>query len=368
MTSKDILCQLIAMPSTSGHEAKIQKWVITFLKGAGLHPHLVKDNVVCCIPGVGHAKALIFNGHVDTVEAGDRSAWQTGPFDAVEKDGKVFGLGASDMKSGVAVMLMLAEYYSQHKPAVDVWLHFVVQEETTAQGTHDVMEWFQVYCLPGYKEVAGVLLEPTSLACLEIAHKGNIFLELTVKGDSGHGSTPEVVQENAVEKMIAAKTKLEELVGGWGKIYGDPLLGVPTVALTSIQAGSKSSPNKIAGTCSATFDLRTTPGVHDHALDVIGECLGDEIRLTTVYEPQPCGYTSENERIVQIAKRVTNLPAMTTPGSTDMLFFTALGIPATILGPGEKSVEHKANEYVELGKTEKAFDQLVQIVAAYQHD
>jgi len=79
----------------------------------------------------------------------------------------------------------------------------------------------------------------------------------------------------------------------------------------------------------------------------------------------PCGYTAENEHIVQLVKQITGLPITSTPGSTDMLFFTALGIPAIIVGPGEKSVEHKANEFVELDKIEKTITYMNAIIERF---
>ena len=365
MTSEAVLTQLIAIQSVSGHEAAIQQWIHTYLQHFGLHPEIVQGNVVCHIPGQDSSKSLIFNGHVDTVSAGDAAAWQTPPLQATTANGKLYGLGASDMKAGLAVMLILAEKYSKDHPPVDLWFHFVVQEETNAQGTHDVMAWFAKKHLKHYKQTAGILLESTGLKNIEIAHKGNIFLKLTTKGDSGHGSVPELVRTHAVGEMIAAIEHLEYLIGSWSPAYDDPMLGKPTVALTSIQAGSQNSPNKVADTCVATFDLRTTPKLHDKAFGIIQKYFGDEVLVETVYDPLPCGYTSGSEHIVQIAQQATGLPTATTPGSTDMLFFTALNIPAIILGPGEKSMEHKANEFVELATMKKAVKVMTEIIEAF---
>ncbi len=365
MNTLRVLRALVECGSASGQEAKIEQWVQQYLQGAGLQPEMVLANVVCHIPGQDRSKALIFNGHVDTVSAGDLARWHTPPLQAIVQDGKLYGLGASDMKSGVAVMLVIAEYYSQRKPSVDLWFHFVVQEETDGRGTHDVMAWFKKKHLKKYKQIAGILLEPTSLERIEIAHKGNVFLRLTTRGDGGHGSTPESIKRHAVTEMIAASKQLERLVHAWGTAYGDPLLGKPTVVLSSIQAGDANNPNKIADTCVATFDLRTTPKLHNKALQLIQKYFSGSVLVETVYDPLPGGYTAESENIVRLANKITGLPTTSTPGSTDMLFFTALGIPAIIFGPGDKTSEHKANEFAELGKIEQAIEYTKDIIAAF---
>ena len=357
--------ELITIPSASANEAQILQWITRFLAKCGLEPQKINNGVVCKLVGSNSTKALVFNGHVDTVGPGDLAAWHTPPLQAIVQNGKLYGLGASDMKSGVAVMLALAAQYSQYQPPIDLWFHFVGQEETSGQGTNDVMAWFEKNHLQSYTQIAGILLEPTSLACIEIAHKGNIFLKLATKGESGHGSTPEVIKQFSFVEMQAAIEELYALVGSWVEQYSDTILGKPTVVLTSIMAGDVATPNKVPDRCTATFDLRTTPALHDKALDLIKNQLSDHAEVQTVYEPLPCGYTAENEHIVQLVKQITGLPITSTPGSTDMLFFTALGIPAIIVGPGEKSVEHKANEFVELDKIEKTITYMNAIIERF---
>src|SRR5689334_17674936 len=108
MNAQQILQKLISTSSISGHEAEIQTWIYTYLQGLGYTPEHVQENVICKINGADNTKAIIVNGHVDTVDAGDLQAWEVPPLAGEIIDGRIYGLGASDMKSGIAVILLLA--------------------------------------------------------------------------------------------------------------------------------------------------------------------------------------------------------------------------------------------------------------------
>lgn len=363
MKLEHLLQQLISIPSFSGNEGEIQKWIFQYLVDIKLQPEWVGPNVVVKIQGKDSMKALIFNGHVDTVSPGDKASWIYNPYSGKLVHGKLYGLGSTDMKSGIAVMLALCLEYAKKQPNCNLWFHFVVKEETDGSGTGEVMQWFGKNHKRRYKTLAGIIAEPTNISEIVIAHKGNIFLKVTVKGDGGHGSTPEKIKLHAISKMHKVAKDLSALVKSWEKKYRDEILGIPTIAWTSIQAGNMESPNKIADTCIATFDIRTTPQIHEKALDLIKQAVAlDNTEIEALYAPLPCGYTDKKEHIVKIAQQITHLPTDKTPGATDLLFFTAQHIPAVILGPGEKTMEHTVNEYVYLSKVEKCLKIFQQII------
>lgn len=361
MSIKQLIQQLIQIPSVSGNEKDIQQWIFDYLIGLKLVPQWIGENVVVKISGKDSSKALIFNGHVDTVNPGDTKNWNHDPFSGEIIDGKVYGLGASDMKGAVAVMLALAQEWSLTQPPCDLWFHFVVHEETDGSGTEEVMKWFTKHF--HYQKLAGIIAEATGLKVIDIAHKGNIFLKVTVQGDGGHGSTPEKVKLHAISKMYKVAKDLKAIVGSWQKEYSDKVLGSPTIVLTSIHAGNETSPNKIADVCTATLDLRTTPKIHDKALELLKKACGSQfVTIKTLYSPLPSGHTNGKEAIVMLTQKVTGLPTGKNMSSTDLLFFTKAGIPAIILGPGEKFLEHTANEYVYLSKVEKCLEIYKEII------
>jgi succinyl-diaminopimelate desuccinylase len=358
--------QLVQTPSISGKEEEIQKFIFEFLKNLKLSPRYVGPNVVCKINGKDKTKALIFNGHVDTVSPGNIKMWNHEPFSGDIVDNKLFGLGSSDMKSGVACLLELAKYYATKQPAKDLWFHFVVKEETDGSGTKEVMQWFSKNYKNQYQDIAGVIAEPTNFKKIEIAHKGNIFLKITTYGDGGHGSEPEKIKKNAVLEMYKIATRLKLLVDDWSKIYNNDLLGFPTVSLlTSIVSGDLKNPNKVADSCTATFDIRYIPEMEGIILKLLQkELVTPFVKVESVYPPVASGYTSCNEKIVILSQKISGLQVGVTPGSTDLVFFTKEGIPAIILGPGNKEKEHQIDEYCNiknLGRTLKVYKKIISI-------
>jgi acetylornithine deacetylase/succinyl-diaminopimelate desuccinylase-like protein len=92
---------------------------------------------------------------------------------------------------------------------------FVNQEETTGSGSTDCLDWFVANYKHKYLHVAGLLPEPTGLQSIEIGHKGNAFIKLTVAGESGHGSEPHKVKINATLIMAKLLLELELLEKSW---------------------------------------------------------------------------------------------------------------------------------------------------------
>jgi acetylornithine deacetylase len=345
-----LLDDLISIPSLSGQEEKIQQYIFRTLKKMEYKPVIIDGNVVLRIAGVNRKKTLIFNAHVDTVPAGDSAEWQDSPFKGTIRKGRMYGLGASDEKSAVAVQLLLAEFIQDTKPACDIWLTFVTQEEVDGSGTARFVEWFQDHHAPAYEQVAAILGEPTDCAYIGIGHKGNVFLQIETRGNSGHGSNPEVINNHAVLNMYRVIRQMQQLGNIWEKKYKDSLLGVPTVGIaTSIRAGSTDAPNKFPDICIATFDIRTTPALHKKVQQEVVDALNDPtIRVTTVFPPAGAGFTKPTSHIVEIFQAITKKPYGVFQGATDQCFFTEGGIQSVIFGPGDSSVMHTANEYVTL--------------------
>lgn len=357
----DLLQKLINVESTSGHEQQLADFVFQFLKKSGAKPQFVGGkNVVCCFSGENEQKAMIFNAHLDTVPAGNVPDWTYPPFgpgSGMMKNGKIYGLGSSDEKAGVAALMLLAKKLIKKKPSVDVWLTFVVSEEIDGAGTKEVMIYFDKQGIfKQYKSIAGVICEPTGLSEIQIAHKGNVFLQLTVKGDSGHGSEPEKIRVNAINELNKLIQKVIKIGGKWQSVYSDDILGTPTVSLTAFQAGDVKVPNSFPSQAMMSFDIRTIPNMHDLVVPTINKLLKNvNAKVTTLGEPAPPGFTDKNNPIVLALKNVCPKAKITsTNGSTDMCFFSERGIPAVIFGPGEIDVVHKPDEYCYLEKIDES--------------
>lgn len=345
-----LLTKLISIESVSGNERMILSFIKKELEKFGLHPFLVNGNLIVKIEGKKRNRALIFNAHVDTVPPGNANQWNNNALRGNEVGDKIFGLGSSDEKSTVAVLMALAEYLNSHKPDCDVWITFVVKEELDGSGTAMFVRWFTMYCQRTYDYVAVILGEPTGLEIIELGHKGNIFLKITTYGQSGHGSKPHEVKKHAVVKMLEVSKKIENLGKDWASKYKDPVLGIPTIGLlTSINAGNAQSPNKFPDSCVATFDIRSVPQMHEKAIREIKN-VTNGCKVELVYPPAGCGYTTPHSMISQLVKKLSNAKFGTSDAASDLCFFTEAGIDGVIFGPGEKNTIHKPDEYCHVTK------------------
>jgi len=193
------LSSLISFKSVTGNEGPIQGFVSKYLKDMNLevdkwepdhealkrHPAYVpveqgykdRPNVVGKLPGSGGGRSLLFNGHVDVIPAKEED-WETDPWKAVVKDGKIHGRGASDMKGGDAAMTMAVKVLHDLgvKPKGDVFLEYVVDEEISGNGT--------IACIQrGYKADAGISCEAGDME-IQPATTGSMWFEIDVEGKS----------------------------------------------------------------------------------------------------------------------------------------------------------------------------------------
>ena len=245
---------------------------------------------------------------------------------------------------------------------------FVVNEEVDGSGTKEFIKWFDKNHKSEYQNIAGVLGEPTNLEKIEIGHKGNLFVKATATGDSGHGSQPQVIKKHAIKLIYKLIDKLNKENRVWKKNYKNEFMGIPTISLTAIIGGDINSPNKFADTCIAAFDIRTTPEVHTKAFDLINniaKSIDPSIKIEFLYPSASYGYTSKEEVIVKIVKKITNANLLSSFGSNDMCFFTKVGIPAVVFGAGEPSCIHKPNEYCEIKNLDKCVDFYKEIIKEY---
>src|SRR2546422_10531561 len=149
------LQQMIAIPSVTGDEAKIQRFLADYMTKIGLdvdtwetdwdelkkHPayrpvgrgYEGRPNIVATLKGSGGGRSLLLNGHTDVIPVGGGKGWSDDPWSATIKNGRIYGRGAADMKSGVAshVLAVGCPLAAGVKPKGDVYINVVVDEEVS---------------------------------------------------------------------------------------------------------------------------------------------------------------------------------------------------------------------------------------------
>src|SRR5829696_1265170 len=167
------LQKMIAIPSVTGDEAAIQKFVADYMSGIGIevdmwdtdweelknHPayrpvdrgYEGRPNIVGTLKGSGGGRSLLLNGHTDVIPVGNGEGWSDNPWSASIKDGRIYGRGSADMKSGVASHILAVEFLKSAGVRLkgDVYINVVIDEEVSGHGTLDTV-------IRGYKAEAGI--------------------------------------------------------------------------------------------------------------------------------------------------------------------------------------------------------------------
>ncbi|RMF88589.1 MAG: M20 family peptidase, partial [Nitrospinota bacterium] len=185
-----------------GNEKIGAEFLARHLEAFGLSPQITdlgegRANVSAVLKGSGEAPALIYNGHIDVVPVGDAS-WSAPPFAGEIREGKMYGRGSSDMKGGVAAMLMAIGTLAQMGVSLrgDLVFSAVADEEVRGAGAQRFVD-------DGGVEGAGavVISEPTNFE-VYIAEKGTFWIELRTQGRTAHGAMPHL-GVNAIVHMHA---------------------------------------------------------------------------------------------------------------------------------------------------------------------
>jgi len=330
---KNLLKKLIEIPSVSGEEQKIAKFVFDYLKNNGLKPKLLSGNNLYCEFGKGN-KTLLLNSHLDTVPPS--SSWTINPFKTKEKNGKIYGLGAADTKSSLAAMTEAIIYLKNSKkiPKGKIIFTATTEEEVGMKGMEKLVKK-----LPKFD--AAIIGEPTSLNIC-IAQKGALCLKFIAKSKGGHAA---LGGENAIYKGIEDIKLLQKLK--FKKRHS--LLNRPSIQITIMNAGHKI--NVIPSKCEFLADIRSTPVYsNNYLINLIRKRVKSDVEiLSNRLFPKE---TNVNEEIVQVAKSVNKFAKIT--GFPAMSEFNFINKPGIILGPGDFNQAHIADEFVRISQLEKA--------------
>jgi succinyl-diaminopimelate desuccinylase len=309
-----------------------------------------RTSVVARAGGSDSRPPLCLTGHIDTVALGT-AAWTRDPF-AGETDGdRLYGRGSSDMKAGVAAILLAARGAARRlsgTPGLVIVL--TAAEEGGCIGSQHLARTR----LLG-RAGAMVVGEPTSNYPL-VGHKGSLKFNAKFRGVSAHGSMPEL-GVNAIYKAAKAVSKLEGFDFGTAP---HPVMGAPTVNVGTFEGGQ--GVNMVPDEASIGVDIRTVAGM-DHAalLSRLREFLGDEAELDVFSDMSPV-WTDPGQEWVQrvfdiCGKHLGSRPqAKTATYNTDAgnLLKAYAGAPTVVLGPGEPQLAHQTDEYCSTARLREA--------------
>ncbi len=347
------------VPGAPG-EAEVSDAIAAHLRRIGLDVEVQyaapgRPNVIGVLEGRTAGPAMMFCGHVDTVgvEGMDR------PFDPLERDGRLYGRGAQDMKSGVAAMIDAARVLAREGlPAGRLVIAAVVDEEYASIGADAlVTKW---------RADAAVVTEPTSLE-IATGHKGFAWFEIEARGRAAHGSRP-ADGRDAILRMGRVLQRIEALDRELQRRSPDPLTGVASLHASLISGGREwsSYPDR----CLLRMERRTVAG--ETAERAKGELVAilDTLRqedsefdasLRLTFSRPPYALAREHRLPRALARAAESVGVRPRFGGmsfwTDAAVLGEAGIPSVLFGPGGAGL-HGLEEYVEVADVIQCRDAL----------
>lgn len=347
--------ELVSIPSwvdNETNEIKVSEYILNYLKSNSelkVITEMVVDGRFNIIASNSETIDTLVCGHMDTVGV-NKNSWNTDPTMPTEIDGKLYGRGATDMKSGLSAMMILA---CQKELPENIGFLFYVDEEYTFLGMNKFIADY------------GDKIKPKTIVCLdgselEISNgcRGLIEVELEVIGKSCHAGTP----ENGIS-AIEASYKIYQELKDFLSSFNDPELGTTSINLGLISGGS--APNLVAGNCQITIDIR--PSVNEINGDLITKKLIefaknesvtiDNLKINFDYG----SWLTPKKYLGRIGLPFKNIRKS---GYFDIqLLWKAFDKPISFtIGAGTQATAHTSNEFVEIEKLNKLPQILSQII------
>lgn len=348
----ELLCETVETVTVNppGDEEALAQKLCAYLRDVGIPAEIQtfapgRANVTARLKGRTSGPALLLNGHLDTVPFGAAEAWASPPEKACLREGRLYGRGVSDMKSGLcaALFALCLLAHEGFVPKHDIVFLGTGDEESQGLGAQAAVDAGIL------RDVGGIVIgEPTGNHAA-VASKGTLWLECTVRGKTSHGAYP---QEgvNAVETAFELFSAIRQAVGEG--IH--PYLMPPTCTLTKISGGVKV--NMIPDLCQFSLDIRTVPGLcHDEILRS-AQLAAEKARHScaeTTFEVLTDRAAMETDpqlplvRDLRASIAACGLPEKLTGTaffSDASIFLKHAAIPTVLFGPGESSQAHKPNE------------------------
>ena len=307
-------------------------------------------------------RSLLLEGHTDVVTEGDPAEWSRPPFGAELVDGRIYGRGTADMKSGLAAAMVAAAAFRRAGVGLKgkLVVGALVDEEDGMIGVRHLCQ-----TAVGRELDAAIICEPEeNELCLE--QRGVVWARFRVRGKMAHGAMPEagVNPIACLGRLLAAAPGLERRLR---KVCEKSrYLRPPTVTPTIVQGpparvGVPQS-NVIPAVAEATFDIRLTPGIGEDGVraeleEICRQAAAAQpgvkiewepvnaFRLATKVDRAEALVEAMVRGVKQAARRAPRYGGV--PGSTDgTILRMQLGIPIVTCGPGDRLIPHQVDEFV----------------------
>ncbi|GAK47276.1 succinyl-diaminopimelate desuccinylase [Secundilactobacillus oryzae JCM 18671] len=372
----EILQHIIKIKSVNDNETEVADYIASLfapypnakVEKVNYAPN--RDNLVVTI-GQPDRKRLGFSGHMDVVDPGDLSKWTHEPFGAEVADGKLFGRGASDMKTGLTaqVIAMLEFLESGTELPGEIRLLATVGEETGEYGAATLTD-------QGYADnLAGLVIsEPSGLNEITYTARGVIDYKIESVGKASHSARPEF-GINAIDNLLVYYNEIQKVMAPFDKV--NPILGGVLHNVDLISGGEQI--NSIPAKAWLMANMRTIPEYPNQVFYDAIEKLVDELNQRPGFDlkvsysfPEEAIPGKPDTPLVKLAQKVskevlgTAAKPVGSGGANDGAeFLRAKGdFTSIVYGPGSNT-SHMPDEYVELSDFLKSIDLYKQLALEF---
>ena len=362
--------KLISYDTTSRNSnLDIIKFIEDYLAGHGVKSTLVynegegKANLYATL-GDQTKSGIMLSGHTDVVPV-DGQDWDTDPFKMVQKDGKLFGRGTSDMKSFIALVLAYVPKFLERGLDTPIHLAFSYDEEIGCIGVRRMID--MINTLPVKPRMA-IVGEPTSMGVI-VGHKGKRSYKAHIRGLETHSSlAPQGV--NAIEyaaEMIAHLKSMARRITEHGP--HDELYDVSHTTVHTGVINGGTALNIVPKDCHFEFEFRYVGDDDPDAIETeirefAAQSLEPHMRKIsrdtgidiTCSNDMPGLDLNADEEVVTFVKALAgkNDHSKVAFGTEAGLFHTRAGVPTVVCGPGSIEQAHKPNEFIQLSQLDEA--------------
>ena len=383
-----LLKDLIALPSVNPmgrdcagdefHEGRVTAYLVRLFKELGVEHETIeaapgRANVVARVEGAGSGVTVLLDAHQDTVPT---DGMTIPPFDPVERDGRISGRGACDVKGGLSAMLAAFARLARERPRrmANVVLSCTCDEEATSLGIHDLTRlWTDPLrggSLLARRPDVAVIAEPTDLDIV-VAHRGAVRWKIRTAGRACHSSRP-MDGINAIYRMARVLRVLEEYADELPRaVPAHPLCGPATLSVGRIEGGL--SVNTVPDACAIDVDRRVVPGedgttARQQLIDLLRERLDIPVEHGEPWINSPPLADTHNAAWAELL--MGHVAAVAGPRrkvgvayGTHASRTAAAGVPSVVFGPGSIAQAHTSDEWISVAEVQAATEIYYQFCA-----
>lgn len=370
----EILQDLVRIPSENDHERQVAEYIKNLFAEYGIESEIIpysdtRANLVAELKGEEVGPILAFSGHFDVVAAGNHDDWSVPPFDAVIEGDTMIGRGTSDMKMGVAAMIIAMIELKESGAQFPGAIRFLgtVGEEIGMLGAQQLAK-------AGYvDDIDALLISEPSSKTIHTSHKGSLQFKVVSTGKSAHSSTPEE-GINSIIPIVQFISRAEKVMQKAHEQYENKQLGRLSNSFTVIDGGDQI--NSIPAHTTLLGNTRTIPEYDNDrviadftaiATEIQAEFDG-KIEFIPTQSAGPVAAPTDSKLVQSILKHMgSETPIVPLTGATDasMLLKDHPDAEFAIIGLADLKWAHKVDEQISVSDYLASIDLYQEIAKSY---